>query len=709
MKRKIFTLIFTLILGSMTAQKVSQEMAEKVAANFFLETISNSFQETKYPEIHNAITYVEMDAGNPIYYIINYEEGGFVIVSGNLSFYPILGYDSRGSFETEEMPANISYWMEQYARQIKHMYENDMPASPEMISNWDRYLGIPDENYKKETRLIEPLLTTTWNQQHPYNLCCPFDSSASQFTLTGCHATALAQIAYYWGWPYHGQGFTSYVPESNPEFGTLNINYEDTYYRYSEMTDHPGTDNIAVAEYIYHFAAAFHTDFALGSSMPGSVFMNNPELACDSIAYHFRFNPLQWIYRDSMPDDDWKDTLRGMIDMKSPVFYAGYSNYPTSGHMFVCDGYQDDSYFHFNFGWGGSCDGFYHIDSIRDYNSNQFCFSLIRPDTLQANYPPYAAGADTLTYLEGNISDGSGPLHNYQNNTYASWLIDPQNEMDSVTNLEISVKRLDILDDGDKLKIYDGADNSAPLLAELSGNSIPGDIISSGNTVFVEFETNASGSAGGFYLIYQSVVPVWCSGVTQVIDSSGYIDDGSGSFYYNNRKYCEWSIDPGLNQPLTMYFMYFDTEKDYDVLTVLDGANGQTLAVLSGAFQTPPDPVTSPSGKITLKFRTNKLIRGQGWEVTFNTTAIHEQDDCLQANVWPNPVRDRIHVEIERNCTLLRQTSADVQIVNYQGKEVYRGSHKGVFELDLSAYAPGLYFLRVHNGNRYAAQKLIKL
>ena len=95
--------------------------------------------------------------------------------------------------------------------------------------------------------------------------------------------------------------------------------------------------------------------------------------------------------------------------------------------------------------------------------------------------------------------------------------------------------------------------------------------------------------------------------------------------------------------------------------------------------------------------------------MTFNTTSVQEYDDCLQANVWPNPVRNRIHVEIERNCTVLKQSSSDVQIVNYQGKEMYRGSHKGVFELDLSAYAPGLYFLRIHNGNRYAAQKLIKL
>ena len=346
MKRKIFTLIFTLILGSMTAQKVSKEMAEKVAANFLLETISNSHEEVKDFDIHNAITYVEMDAGNTIYYIINFEGGGFVIVSGNLSFHPILGYDTKGSFENENMPPNVGFWMEQYAKQIKYLYENNIPASTEIISKWEHY---HDNNFEASesrniSRSVEPLLTTSWDQHYPYNLCCPFDSTNSKYTITGCHATALAQIAYYWGWPYHGKGHTSYVPESNPQYGTLNINYEDTYYRYSEMVDDPTTSNTAIAEYIYHFAAAFHTDFGFQASMPGSVFMNNHALACDSIAYHFKFNPLQWFYRDSMSDDEWKSTITEMIDLKSPVFYAGYSSYPTSGHMFVCDGYQADSY-----------------------------------------------------------------------------------------------------------------------------------------------------------------------------------------------------------------------------------------------------------------------------------------------------------------------------------------------------------------------------
>jgi len=521
----------------------------------------------------------------------------------------------------------------------------------------------------------------------------------------------MAQIAYYWRWPDHGQGYTAYIPASHPEYGIQTADYENTWYRYNEMVDDPESANFAVAEYIYHFSAAFLTNFSTGTSFVDSVFILNPQLACDSIAYHFKFDSLQFHYRDSMPNTDWNNLLLDILDSKCPIFYAGYSQYPTIGHFFVCDGYQDEDYYHFNFGWGGISDGFYHLDTVLNYNSNQFCMSSIHPDTAQFNYPLYASGADTLTMFEGSISDGSGPVNNYLDNTYATWLIVPQTEYDSVTDITIMVKRLDLFEDGDKLTIYDGEDNSAPILAELSGNILPDDIESTGNKVFIEFVTNGVNSASGFYLNYNSDQPVWCSNITQLTDSVATFDDGSGSFYYSNSSSCLWMIDPGIGDPLTLHFNYFNTETDNDVLSLYDGVSQELIAEISGDYENPPEPVTAPSGKMMLAFQTNLTIQAQGWEVWYDiNTRISTNTKDSNFEIIPNPVTHDFQI----NFNIQSKEQVVIRLFNMMGQKqecllselLEPGVH--TFHGQLNHYPEGIYFCQLQVGNEIVTKKIIK-
>jgi hypothetical protein len=175
------------------------------------------------------------------------------------------------------------------------------------------------------------------------------------------------------------------------------------------------------------------------------------------------------------------------------------------------------------------------------------------------------------------------------------------------------------------LNIYDGEDNTAPLLAALNGNTLPGNITSTGNKVFVEFITGDENTAAGFYLNYKTTRPLWCSGITNLTVPSATFDDGSGSFYYSNDILCRWIINPGTNQPLTLNFNYFDTEEDNDVVRIYDYVgSGVLIATLSGFYEDPPEPVTASSGKMMVVFMTNKAVQGQGWEVWYDiTSGIH--------------------------------------------------------------------------------------
>nr|NQU92270.1 C10 family peptidase [Bacteroidota bacterium] len=708
MKTKITFLLLTILFSMpVFAGFVPLETAQKVALNFYIEKYNQYEGAVSFDDLHMQYTFIKQREGEVFYYVFHFNKGGFVIVPADDCLAPVLGYSLKHEFVAENQPPNVQYWFRQYEDQVSYARKNKIEPEKSITDHWAYFLDNSFISTKPalNSKEVEPLITTLWDQDFPFNYYCPSNS------LTGCHATAMAQIAYYWRWPDHGQGYTSYTPESNPQYGVQTADYENTWYRYNEMVDDPETANTAIAEYIYHFSVSYLTDFGTDISYPGNLFMQNHQLALDSLSYHFKLIPSTFFYSDSMSGVEWKNNILNMLDAASPVFYAGYSQYPDIGHFFICDGYQDEEYFHFNFGWGGISDGYYTLDNILGYNSHQFCSSIIQPDTVQFNYPFYASGADTLNTVEGSITDGSGPVNDYLNNTQALWLIEPQTEYDSVTNITIMVKRLDLFNDGDRLYIYDGEDNTAPLLAELNGYAIPEDIESTGNKVFVEFVTDGQNTAPGFYLNYHCEQPVWCSGMTQLTAPIATFDDGSVNFNYYNGTICMWTIVPGITEPLTLNFNYFDTEEGYDILKIFDYENQELLAEISGTWEDSPEPVTSPSGKMFITFTTNNNTRANGWEVWYDiNTGIAENMCPVEFSISPNPVASDVNIRF----ALKSETKVNIQILDIVGRELARifegkltQGHQSITG-NLSHLSQGIYFCRLHVGDEVVVKKIIK-
>ena len=714
MKTKISLFVISIIFSfNLFAGNGTLQQAKKVALNFYFEKYNQFEGQVLYDQLSIRSIHVESDGILNFYYVFQVNNIGFIIVSADDCLAPVLGYSFKHNFVSDNQPANVRWWFQQYEEQIKYVREKQHEPEKRISDKWTHYLN---ENFDSimiapSSKEVEPLLTTLWDLDFPYNYYCPEDPAGSgNRTPAGCVAVAVAQIAYYWRWPDHGQGYNSYIPASHPEYGVQYADFENTWYRFDEMADSLTTVNKAVAEYIYHFAVNFRMDFDPDGSRPDSIFLLPGR---DSTAYHFKTFPYTSLYRDSMPDDQWKAILVSMLDEVCPIFYRGlYENPPGGGHAFVCDGYQDEDYFHFNHGVGGLYNGYYTIDNIIGLNYNQFISSTICPDTLQFNYPIYATEIDTLHTLEGSITDGSGPIHNYLNNTQASWLIDPQNEYDSVTNIVIMVKRLDMFNDGDRLYIYDGNNNTAPLLAELGGTTIPDDIESTGNKVFAEFITDGANTASGFYLNYKTNRPVWCSGMTQLTDSTAIFDDGSGSFFYNNTTTCTWIIDPGITDSLTLFFNYFDTEEDNDVLKIYDGVSQELIAEISGYYEDAPEPVTSPSGKMMLAFLTNNSVRRQGWEAWYDlNTGLQENTLDFDFLIIPNPVTS--DVKISFNLQFEEQVTIQVfdivgQKLEYLVNETFTPGQHSISH-NLSHLPDGIYFCRLQVGDGIVIKKIIKL
>jgi hypothetical protein len=141
--------------------------------------------------------------------------------------------------------------------------------------------------------------------------------------------------------------------------------------------------------------------------------------------------------------------------------------------------------------------------------------------------------------------------------------------------------------------------------------------MTSGNKMLIEFKTNSTGNAKGWYAEYTTTSPTWCQGLTQLTEPSGTFDDGSGIFNYQGGSTCMWKIIPPYADKITLTFNYFDTEEGQDKVKIFDGST--QVAELSG--NTIPEPIEATSGSIFMT-----------WSSTLTTCF---QDGCsLEVIMW---------------------------------------------------------------------------
>jgi hypothetical protein len=333
------------------------------------------------------------------------------------------------------------------------------------------------------------------------------------------------------------------------------------------------------------------------------------------------------------------------------------------------------------------------------------------PDTLQNIYPNNCQGLTTLTNLRGSVEDGSG-WFGYLNNSSCTWLIAPQDiEYDSVKNIKLTFLKLDIEVNGDTLYLYDGPDDSYPLLRAYTGNSIPASVTSVGNKVFVKFITNTSITKQGWQFDYESIFPVYCSGITTITSPSGSISDGSGEKKYSNNVNCRWKITPSGNMPVTFYFTSFETFDSTDIVKIYDLDSQEVLGEFSGN-QLPP-AVTANSGRMLIIFMTNSAGNAQGWSGEFFTSGVGlpETDSCLfETLIYPNPSNGQI--TIEKNIASDSEHDLTICVIDTKGKTVYDKNFKvfsgfNTFSVNLKDAAEGVYFLIIKSSLDKEVRKIV--
>lgn len=427
------TFCFLSFFSVAESKPIDRTLAEKIAANV-AEKYSRG--EIKFDGSEQLISNVREFYEDSIktIYLVEYAGGsGFCGISADDRVVPILFFSFESGFDPGRPNPAFYAELDSYEKQIKIAIRNDVDPHPEVTKAWSEAIKPNKETKESPHTDVSPLLATTWNQGCYYNMYCPEDDDGPcDRVYAGCVAVSMAQVMKYYDFPPSGEGSSSFT---HPDYGELSANYEQATYNWSSMPDRLNSQNSSlhryVAELLYHCGVSVRMDY--GPDASGS----NLYYAAISMENYFKFKTnLEYVRKYNFTDAAWAAALRTELDNARPVVYRGSGS--GGGHAFNCDGYQDDDYFHFNWGWGGYLDGYFYLNSLDpgnwDFNSNQGMIRYITPNdfTIEiANFTPsdICAGSEIEVDYEVGQDFNSG-------NSFTLQLSNPQGSFANASEVE---------------------------------------------------------------------------------------------------------------------------------------------------------------------------------------------------------------------------------------------------------------------------------
>ncbi len=394
MKKGLFLVLLALLCIGTSGQaaSVDQATAQNVARQFLVKSVANgrmrAAANANLTLKHQALS--KLDQKTVDYYVFDVaSNGGFIIVSGDDRALPVLAYGDR-PFVTENMPANIKAFLAQYEEEMEYLQANP-----------DVTVDLTDNSIRKNTA-VSPLVQTTWDQEAPYWNQCPSHSGST--CLTGCVATALAQVMYYWKYPTDAvAGIAAYTTSTYKlSVGALS----GTTFDWDNMlTSYSGSyttaQATAVATLMRYCGQACVMDYG-NSSDGGSGAYSEDQLAAAKL---FGYNSgASYVEQSNYSTTEWKNLMNNELDNGRPILYGANAT-EGGGHAFIVDGYNSSGYYHINWGWSGDDDGYFALGS---FNGGGYHFNSYN-DMLIEVYPPGQSG-ELETYAPV-LADASNLLH----------------------------------------------------------------------------------------------------------------------------------------------------------------------------------------------------------------------------------------------------------------------------------------------------------
>lgn len=340
------------------AGPVSPEKAATVARNFWSSVVVSKSSD----DLSRCTENWQYDG----MFLFVHPQGGWVLVAADDAAKPILGYSAYGVMDPENIPAPLHQWLQGYQQQMDCLRANNAQPSSAYAADAREWYRLENGIASKDngSKSVEPLLGTRWNQTEPYNMYCPAG------TVTGCAATAQAQMMKFWNFPAFGNG--NYCYDAG-DYGMLSADFAHTIYDWQHMPEavtiySDAASKDAVATLMYHCGVSLNMAYGTaaqgGSSALGLAGVPGLHSIDNSLKDYFFYSQEMYVIRKDygFTNESWRNALIAELDLGHPILYGG--NAEQGGHGFVCDGYDNRQYMHFNFGWSGVGDGYYPVDSI---------------------------------------------------------------------------------------------------------------------------------------------------------------------------------------------------------------------------------------------------------------------------------------------------------------------------------------------------------
>ena len=411
----ILLAFLTIHVYTATAGSVSLSTAQTVATNFYRGTVGTSPASVQLIYTRNGAD------RNPDFYVFNMVGAqGFVIVAAYDNIQPVIGYSTESSFSTDFARYGIATWMKHAAANIDRANKEHIAADTRITSLWNSYFtGTYSASARSGT--VSPLVTTTWDQSPFYNDMCPYNAADRQRAVTGCVATAMAQIMKFWNYPAMGAGSYSYNDTTSAGFsfnyGIQSANFNTTY-TWSSMPNSVNNTNTAVATLMYHCGVSVGMDYGDqnqgGSGAWVCQFETGANMPCSEYSFknYFLYDPnsIKGIAMVNYTSAQWVSTLETNLQNGMPILYDG-DDVAAGGHAWVCDGYDVNNMFHMNWGWSGQSNGYFAINNL---SPGSFTFSenegaLIGIQPIRAYTVPVSTAHATVCSGGSSQLTASGP------------------------------------------------------------------------------------------------------------------------------------------------------------------------------------------------------------------------------------------------------------------------------------------------------------
>ena len=298
------------------------------------------------------------ESTSPAYYVFNAEaNGGFAIIASNDQMPEVLGYAEQGHLNLAQVPDNVKWLLDYYEGIAKSLKKSSAPG---------RRAGTRSASERAE---LVPLLNTKWNQNGIYQEQCP-DISGTK-TLTGCVATAMAQVVNFFQWPLNSVreavGYTSNKDDAEKKIDLPSLPARK--FNWFNMT------NDDIAWLMRYCGQSVLMDYKTDEST------SSPSSIPGALISVFNFSKgVDLVDRKEFTDEEWEQALYHEIELGRPVIYSGFKN--KKGHTFVLHGYKNGQ-FYINWGWGGNLDGYFALTSLtpgdNDFTEDQNAVVGIQP------------------------------------------------------------------------------------------------------------------------------------------------------------------------------------------------------------------------------------------------------------------------------------------------------------------------------------------